>query len=361
MKIVHFALFFIAFSLIYVGLHYYNASFYSRYFGFSAKLTKVFFLTMALLSIFSFLLKRKFISLPFEYLMIFLYSWMGAVLIFSFYFSICDLINLFLNRLNINFKFLPLFFLFLSFLSIVFSIYKATSLPELKRLELNSDFLKRNIRIAVISDIHIDFEFKKKLFFKTFDGVINQKPDVIIFLGDLLDPGFNMTESELFQIAKTSIPLIGVFGNHEYYYGIDKSIDVYQKMGIKLLRNNSFSLRDINFIGFGDIKTENISEKEALQILAKNYQPDKFNIILSHQPLYFDAFAQNYKFVMLSGHTHRGQIFPFGFLTRLAYKYFYGIYSEKDSFLYVMSGTGTWGPPMRFLSSSEWVLLTLKK
>ena len=63
---------------------------------------------------------------------------------------------------------------------------------------------------------------------------------------------------------------------------------------------------------------------------------------------------------MLSGHTHGGQIFPFGFIVRLVYPYFHGLYRRGASSLYVTSGTGQWGPPMRLFTRAELVRYTLR-
>jgi len=74
----------------------------------------------------------------------------------------------------------------------------------------------------------------------------------------------------------------------------------------------------------------------------------------------FDAAAQRGVGLMLSGHTHRGQIFPFGLFVRLFYRYLYGLYRQGDSSLYVTSGAGQWGPPMRLFAPPEIVRIVLR-
>ena len=69
-------------------------------------------------------------------------------------------------------------------------------------------------------------------------------------------------------------------------------------------------------------------------------------IVVSHQPLYYSELAEAGAALVLSGHTHKGQIFPFHLMVRAAYKYFYGLYKIKDTYFYVSAGAGTWGPLM---------------
>jgi len=349
MKNISFILIFLFLSLAYVGLYYYNAYFFSKYFNFNYKYSKLFFLLLALFSIVSLFLRRNFSNIFVEYFSFLSYICMGSVFIFSFYFFICDMV-LFMSKNN-NYAFISIIFLSLAILSIIKSIYNAFYMPDIKNINIPYNF--SDIKIALISDIHIDYEFKKKLFFKSFNKILSEKPDIIVFLGDLVDPGFKIDKNEKNFFQKLNIPCIGVLGNHEYYYGFDKSKEIYNKLNIKLLLNSSYSIKEINFIGFRDIRTENISKEEAIEILENNYEQGKLNIILSHQPLYFKELAQKKDIIMFSGHIHKGQIFPFSLFVRLFYKYFYGLYKENNSYLYVTSGLGTWGPFMRFMADSE--------
>jgi hypothetical protein len=109
-----------------------------------------------------------------------------------------------------------------------------------------------------------------------------------------------------------------------------------------------------------DVRTVGHSEAEVSAVLAK-LDPAEPALFLSHQPLYFEAAARARVGLMLSGHTHQGQVFPFGLIVRLVYPYFYGLYRLGASSLYVSSGTGQWGPPMRLFTRSEIVRFTLRR
>ncbi len=87
----------------------------------------------------------------------------------------------------------------------------------------------------------------------------------------------------------------------------------------------------------------------------------KPSILMYHVPTEIKAASESGISLLLSGHTHKGQFFPFTILGRLVFPYFNGIYNYEDTQVYVSQGTGTWGPPMRLGSRSEITLIKLKK
>ena len=91
------------------------------------------------------------------------------------------------------------------------------------------------------------------------------------------------------------------------------------------------------------------------KLLKRNF----FNLVLVHKPCLWDFLPSSID-LMLSGHTHNGQIFPFNFIVKLKYKYVFGLYKKSNSKLYVSSGSGCWGPTMRLGSRNEIVYIKLK-
>ena len=152
--------------------------------------------------------------------------------------------------------------------------------------------------------------------------------------------------------------MYGSLGNHEYYYGLDRAIGCYGDFGIKLLKNSAADLGVLELIGLGDTRTGDLSASDVYKILGKN-KSAKFTLIMSHQPPYYKEIAETGNYFVLSGYTHRGQIFPFSLFTRLFYPYLYGLYRIKDSAFYVSSGAGIWGPPLRWLAPAEIPVITL--
>jgi predicted MPP superfamily phosphohydrolase len=87
--------------------------------------------------------------------------------------------------------------------------------------------------------------------------------------------------------------------------------------------------------------------------------PKKFNILLNHEPSALKLFSEKNIDLMLAGHTHNGQMFPFNYLVKLRYEKIYGLYKIDNMDLYVTSGTGTWGPKIRFGTQNEIVQIVL--
>ena len=83
-----------------------------------------------------------------------------------------------------------------------------------------------------------------------------------------------------------------------------------------------------------------------------------FNLLIAHKPSFWSAFNEQID-LMLSGHTHNGQIFPFNLLVKLKFKNLYGLYTNRQSYLYVSSGVGCWGPKMRLGTQNEIVEIFL--
>ena len=98
-----------------------------------------------------------------------------------------------------------------------------------------------------------------------------------------------------------------------------------------------------------------VSEKALLEGLPKN----RFTLFLKHQPIVSKESLDLFD-LQLSGHTHKGQIFPFSLMTKLAYRARTGLSKlNKNTLLYISRGSGTWGPPIRFLSSPEVTIIDL--
>lgn len=218
------------------------------------------------------------------------------------------------------------------------------------------------MKIAVLSDAHLGVGVCVKRFQKALRKIEQEKPDAIFVLGDLFEYGPNREQyAQALANVKTKYGTFGVLGNHEYYVGLDKSVDFYQKAQIYLLDNKVHILPNgLEIIGINDVRTSHVLPKQ-LEDLLKNTNSAHGRILLSHQPLLTEVAAKYQVPLMLSGHTHNGQIFPFNFFVKLKYKYIYGWYDlAENSKLYVTSGMFYWGMPLRFLTSSEIPLLHIK-
>ena len=244
------------------------------------------------------------------------------------------------------------------------SIYTALKAPSVTELEIiTSTPGTHNTKILFIADTHFGGTVTASRAKKLTEQVNALAPDFILFVGDI----FEDTEDYIAEYVqavkqmKAKKGKFGVPGNHEYYTGVIKTMDLFRKADITPLQNIGKDLGSVTLIGVNDIVSSKISE-EYLAKIVKNYsRTTDFNILMSHTPLYFEAAAKNGINLMLSGHTHNGQIWPFKYFVRLRFKYLNGLYRYDNSNLYVTSGTFYWGPALRLFTKNELVLITLKE
>ena len=214
------------------------------------------------------------------------------------------------------------------------------------------------MKIVQITDVHLGLMVREGRLKLILDKVKAEDPDVLVSTGDLLD-GQVCKLNGLEDLFKDIRPRYGKFaitGNHEFYAGIENAICFTENAGFTLLRGESVPVAGIiNIAGVDDPagKTlglaHDISEKELLSGLPRK----KFTLFLKHRPL-VDKTAIGLFDLQLSGHIHKGQIFPFTLVTALLYPITSGRLDLPDnSVMYVSRGSGTWGPPIRFLAPPE--------
>lgn len=236
----------------------------------------------------------------------------------------------------------------------------------IKNINLNSLKLTgKTYKIVQISDIHFSSIAGLKHAKNIVNKIKNLDPDLIFLTGDFIDRGTSDVDNicKLFYELKPRLGKYAVTGNHEYYTGIEYSRKVIRESGFILLENNAVNLDDtLTIVGINDITSfDNDKELAKLNELKVLEPLDvlKFTILLKHQPTLIKESIKSFD-LMLSGHTHAGQIFPFNFLVKFAFPYIKGLYKlEADKYLFVTSGTGTWGPPIRLLTDSEIVVINL--
>lgn len=214
------------------------------------------------------------------------------------------------------------------------------------------------LRIVQISDLHLGLINRAAV----LDGVIEQvrqlQPDVLVVTGDLLDAQRSHLEGLADPWRQLSPPLgkYAVVGNHEAYVGRDNSREYLATAGFRVLFNEVVTVQGIQIAGVPDPAWGEL-QGDALVLAAAD--PDRTTILLKHRP-WVEPSALGRFTLQLSGHAHRGQIFPFNLVTGLAYPMQDGLYRlDGGSWLYASRGTGTWGPPMRLFSPPEITLIEL--
>jgi predicted MPP superfamily phosphohydrolase len=246
------------------------------------------------------------------------------------------------------------------------AIYAAIAALRVKNihLTLHSPKLRNKKRIVHLSDIHAGSRSSKFLN-KIVEQTISHQPDAVVITGDLLDSSA-VDESFLAPLKNFTCPVWMSLGNHERYVDLAQAIEAIEKQQVSILRNTSSAFEDIHIIGIDD--TDN--PKDAKEELGKlNIHKDRFNILLYHRPDGWQAAVEHRIDLMLAGHTHAGQIWPFGLLVRLQFPQLAGYFShdhssesgatQAKSHLVVSQGTGTWGPTLRLGTRSEIIVLDL--
>ncbi len=238
--------------------------------------------------------------------------------------------------------------------SIFFSVLMSHHL-SVKRVQIVSPKVSRSYRIVQISDVHIGS--RQAGFMQRVVTRLNAlNPDYVVITGDLVDSsavGFAALES----IKQIQAPLFFVIGNHERYADLPKVIDMSDKLGLRILRQESVVHDELIFLGIDDADHKDQVAKHLPHIVK---YADKFNILLYHRPLGWESAIAHGIDLMLSGHTHNGQIFPFNFIVRQQFKRLSGLYQQGNAYLYVSAGTGTWGPCMRLGSFNEITVFEIK-
>ncbi len=218
--------------------------------------------------------------------------------------------------------------------------------------------------LAAISDIHADPLTKTSWLEARVEQLLEMRPDMIVLLGDILD-SHGSNYDDLVQVLKTLNAPLGVWavlGNHEYHGGFERNIEAFGKAGIRLLRNDwveirpEFVLAGVDYVGGRDQERQ---DEENFH-LALDDRPAGATVLLSHAPVRARQAESAGVELMLSGHTHGGQIWPLGYLVRRYYPLFAGRYELGDMTVIVSRGAGTYGVRMRLWRVGEILRITLR-
>ena len=219
--------------------------------------------------------------------------------------------------------------------------------------------------LVEISDLHLGTLIGRRWTERVVNRVNAMRPDLVVVVGDILDGGEGRVETEIVpSLANLRAPLgvWAVTGNHEFYNGIERSVALIEAAGCTLLRDRwAQAVPGLILAGVDDLTARRQfgrDDRAVDQALAN--RPGGATILLSHTPWEADRAAVAGAGLMISSHTHDGQIWPFGYLVKLRYPLLGGRYEVDGMPVIVCRGTGTWGPRMRLWRPGEIVRITLK-
>lgn len=235
-------------------------------------------------------------------------------------------------------------------------------------VNVNKSLNGKDMKIVMVSDIHIgnviDGERVRKLVTK-----INElNPDLVLMVGDIIDselePFIEYNIKDIFKNIKTVYGVYAILGNHEGFSGsTDRIVEEYELAGLKVLQDEAL-LVDDSFYIVGRVDASIARGKEAnrksIEELLSDLDRNKPIIMMDHQPLEFDKVQTAGVDIMVSGHTHRGQLAPINLITSRIFELDYGHMTKGNLNVIVSCGYGTWGPPIRVGSQSEIVEINLQ-
>lgn len=261
---------------------------------------------------------------------------------------------------------------FISLVALLVGYFNARRTPPIVQINIPIVHLPselENFTIAQITDLHIGPTIKRPFVEKVVQATNALNADVIALTGDLIDGDVLGLREHTQPLTNLKAPL-GVFavtGNHEYYSGATQWVEEYRQLGLQVLQNEHVVLtvnqQQIVLGGVTDYDAGRFNASEASDPAQaiKNSPPNvAVKILLAHQPRSMWAAEKAGFNVQLSGHTHGGQFWPWGYFVRLQQPVVAGLHKHKNLFVYTSRGTGYWGPPMRIWANSEITLIRLK-
>ncbi len=261
-------------------------------------------------------------------------------------------------------------FLALAGLAAAFGAYAVLDAAHIRveRIRIVTDKLPAGaapLRIAQISDVHLGLIVRDGRARTIAELVRRENPDVLVSTGDLLDGDINHLEglADIFRAIDPPLGKYAVTGNHEFYAGIAQALAFTRSAGFTVLRGESVVAgKALRIAGVDDPAAAafgvDIRRAEADALGTAPFPG--FTLFLKHRP-WLSGASRGLFDLQLSGHTHDGQIFPFRLLVRISYPLLAGLRAlDGGGFLYTSRGTGTWGPPMRFLAPPEVTIIDIE-
>lgn len=227
------------------------------------------------------------------------------------------------------------------------------------KIEKEADELS-DLRIVMAADFHLGQIVGNRHLERFISRVSDLEPDMILLPGDIIDdfiePYLKNNMGETMRQLKAPLGVYAVMGNHEYYG--DQLEEIYETLkhdGIQMLMDETILVEnEIYLAGRLDLTDTN---RKSIEELVSQLDHKKPILMLDHQPTELIEAAEQGVDLIVSGHTHGGQIFPANFITNRLFENDWGYLQVGEAHSIVTSGFGTWGPPIRIGTRSEIVMI----
>lgn len=304
--------------------------------------------------------------------------WMGIFVYLILYFVIADIVLLILKIINVVPKPIPqsvhfilgLVVILATTVTVSYGIYNANRIKQVSYdIKLEEKIMASELNIVLISDIHIGALKSEKRLEKIVRSINDLEPDIVCISGDIFDNDYYAIHKpeesiKLLKSVKTKYGVYACLGNHDSGKTINQLLDFLDRSNIKVL-NDEYVVIDKQFIlvgrldaspigGYGDMRRKKFEE------VMTGIDYTLPIIVMDHNPANIEEYGDKVDLI-LSGHTHRGQIFPGSMFTNAMFIVDYGYYRKDNNSPHVVvtSGAGTWGMPMRVGTNCEIVSIKL--
>jgi uncharacterized protein len=307
------------------------------------------------------------LSRPFE---LFSMNWLGTIFLIFTCLFIVDLVTIFGFLLKRYLTFLRVSAFISGIVLSLFALYQGYRSPVIRDYQISLSKLPPQydgLVLVAVSDLHVGTFLDERWLKERVDQVNALRPDVVVLLGDLFEgdsPGeHKKSMMHLFHDISAPLGVWGVTGNHESHGGLDSTIQFLEQAGVHMLRNQWIEIEPgIVLAGIDDQHGHGLASDTSSQIGRALFgrPSSSATIFLSHRPQRAEEVAFDGAGLMLSGHTHGGQLWPFTYISGLANPLLAGKYIINGMPVIVSRGAGTWGPRMRLWYPGEILRIVLR-
>lgn len=256
-----------------------------------------------------------------------------------------------------------LWFSLVGFIAVVLGVgFIMNANPRIKTYEIaipKKSSPINELTIAAVSDIHFGAVLGDRHLSKIATCVHQINPDMVLLLGDMFDEKVSEDKrqqmTEFIKCLSSPYGTYAIIGNHDYFSGLQKVINVLKEAQVTLLQDSVVTVHDaVMLVGRKDLSARRMGDaRKNLHDILKTSERTLPCILLDHQPFYLEEAMENGIDMQLSGHTHHGQLFPMNLLYKWIYEKSWGYLRKGTTQFIVSCGAGTWGPPIRTNSISE--------
>ncbi|KWW29100.1 MAG: Ser/Thr protein phosphatase family protein [bacterium P3] len=241
-------------------------------------------------------------------------------------------------------------------------VYASLHYEHKRRVELTIDThgkVDHPVKVLAVSDLHLGYHNRRADLDRWVAMLNHEGGDMLLMAGDLIDRSMRplLHEDMAEGLGGLQMPVYACLGNHEYYaayYSPGEVEQFYSEAGITLLRDTVVNAGDVDIAGRDD-RTN--SRRKGIDEFV--FRPAAFAVLLDHQPYHLEEAGQAGVDLQISGHTHRGQIWPLSWITDALYECSWGELRKGATTYYVSSGLGIWGAKYRIGTQSEYVVINL--